>query len=163
MPKLAEIIEMFEQFGFQEAHIRRALALGDSAFNAFEGLKSCLQLKWGEMCQEISADQQKELRPVYDRLMNITMKSRKLALSEDEQEILDKMDQIVEGMAECKPWALVLKDMMEYQGPMKYGEQIRYFCARRGLSYPPPRVEEALLVTATKYRLAGAPCPKGFA
>ena len=73
---LNEVISMFEQFGFHEQHVRRALAAGDSAFNAFEGLKMTLQLQWGDMCQELSVDRQKELRPIYDRLMKISMKSR---------------------------------------------------------------------------------------
>jgi hypothetical protein len=86
MASLPEIITLFELFGFNEQHVRQALAAGDSAFNAFEGLKTTLQLRWGEMCQELSVDKQKELRPVYDRLMGITMKSRKTKKSEAKKE-----------------------------------------------------------------------------
>jgi hypothetical protein len=74
--KLQEIIEMLAEFGFEEAYVRRALAAGDSAFNAFEAVKTSLQLRWGDMCQELSVDEQKRLRPIYDRLMGITMKAR---------------------------------------------------------------------------------------
>lgn len=160
MPKLDEVLDMFERFGMPREYVRRAMAVGESAFNAFEGLKSCLQLRWGELCQEISADQQAELKPIYDRLMKISMKSR--TFSKD-QEILDTMDTMKESVEACKPWALVLKDMLEYHGPLKFGEQIRHFCSRRGLDYPPPEVERALLLTTAKYAMAGAPAPKGFA
>ena len=74
--KLAEIIEMFAKFGMPESYVRHMLAQGDSAHNAFEGLKTILQLRWGEMCQELSAERQQALRPLYDRLMNIRMTSR---------------------------------------------------------------------------------------
>lgn len=77
--KLQEIIEMFGQFGYEEPYIRQVLAQGDSAFNAFEALKTSLQLKWGDMCQELSVDRQKELKPIYERLMKIHMKSRTTA------------------------------------------------------------------------------------
>jgi len=103
MPKLAEIIEMFEQFGFHEEHVRRALAQGKSAFNAFEGLKLTLQFRWGELCQELSVEQQKVLRPIYDRLQGITMKSRITQADKDHKErvrtaeVSDRMQDWLEG------------------------------------------------------------------
>ncbi len=160
MPKLDEVLDMFEKFGMPREYVTRAMAVGESAFNAFEGLKSCLQLRWGELCQELSAESQAELKPVYDRLMGISMKSR--TLSKD-QEILNTMDGMKDQIERVKPWALVLKDMLEYSGDWTFGQQIRNFCVRRGLEYPPPEVESALLTTAFKYKAHGAPCPKGFA
>lgn len=76
MPALSEVIEMLSQFGFQEEHVRQALARGNSAFNAFEGLKLILTTRWAEMCQELSVERQRELRPIYDRLQAITMTAR---------------------------------------------------------------------------------------
>jgi hypothetical protein len=73
--KLAEMIKMFEQFGFHEAHVRAALAAGDSVFNAFEGLKFTLQIRWDEMNQTESVDKLKELKPVYDKIMGMKLKS----------------------------------------------------------------------------------------
>jgi len=87
---LVEIIEMFKLFGFHEKHLRAAMAGGNSAFNAFEGLKLTLQIRWGEMCQELSVTKQKELRPTYDRLMKITMKSRTTKADQAEQEQVNK-------------------------------------------------------------------------
>lgn len=76
MPSLTDIIDMFGEFGFTETDVRSSLAVGDSAHNAFEGLKARLQIKWAELGQELSADQQRELRLTYDRLMTITMTAR---------------------------------------------------------------------------------------
>lgn len=74
--KLPEILELLKPFGFAPEYVRYALAGGDSAHNAFERIKTSLQIRWGEMCQELSVEKQKELRPPYERLMSITMKSR---------------------------------------------------------------------------------------
>lgn len=74
--KLTEVIADFERFGFPEEHVRAALAGGDSAFNAYEGLKSALTLRWGDLCQELSAARCAELRPAYDRLMGLRMTAR---------------------------------------------------------------------------------------
>jgi hypothetical protein len=160
MPKLAEVIEMFEKFGMPEEYVRRAMAVGESAFNAFEGLKSCLQLRWAELCQELSAERQAELKPLYDRLMKTSMKSRKtqadVASTEEDQRVMDQIE-------EFKPWALVLKDMLEYEGNLTFGDQIREFCIQRGVRYPPYHVEKALLLSAARHKMNGAPCPKGFA
>ena len=86
MASLPEIITLFGLFGFHEQHVRQALGAGDSAFNAFEGLKLTLKLRWADLCQELSVERQKELRPVYDRLMGITMKSRTTRKSEAKKE-----------------------------------------------------------------------------
>lgn len=74
--KLNEVIALFKLFGFTEEYVRTALAAGDTASEAFERLKTVLQLRWFEVCQESSVAKQKELRPSYDRLMAISMKSR---------------------------------------------------------------------------------------
>lgn len=71
-----KVITMFIRFGFNEQYVRRALAAGDSAEAAYEALERALQIRWGEMCQELSAQDQQELRPLYDRLMCIRMTSR---------------------------------------------------------------------------------------
>jgi O6-methylguanine-DNA--protein-cysteine methyltransferase len=73
--KLAEMIKLFEQFGFHEAHVRAALARGDSVSNAFEGLKATLMIRWDEMNQTESVDKLKELRSTYDRIMGMKLKS----------------------------------------------------------------------------------------
>jgi hypothetical protein len=73
--KLGEVVRLFEQFGFHEAHVRDALAAGDSVFNAFEGLKTTLMLHWDEMNQTEPIDKLKELKPVYDRIMGLSLKS----------------------------------------------------------------------------------------
>jgi hypothetical protein len=159
MPKLAEIIEMFEQLGLPETYVRQALARGDSAFNAFEGLKMSLQVAWEDLPEE----QRELLQPIYDRLMRITMKSRTLppknepgVKTHEDQATLDQVD-------EFRPWALVLKDMLEYQGSLTLGDQLRHFCIQRGVEYPPPHIEEALLVCTARRVMMGAPAPKGFA
>lgn len=95
--KLEEILTMFRRFGFSDEYVRRSLAQGDSAHNAFEQLKTVLQLRWGDMCQELSAEQQKELRPVYDRLMAIRMTKRTTA-AEQRQEAHRRVDGIFNQM-----------------------------------------------------------------
>ena len=95
--KLTEIIEMLGRFGFEEIYVRRALVRGDSVHNAFEGMKTALQLRWGEMCQELSVERQKTLRPVYDRLMSIKMTARQTP-ADDRAEAKSKIDGIFEEM-----------------------------------------------------------------
>jgi hypothetical protein len=73
-----------------------------------------------------------------------------------------------EARNKVMPWALVLKDMVEYSADdtnrgMTFGEMIRYFCIRRGVPYPPRDVESALLTAAARRVMLGAPPPKGFA
>jgi hypothetical protein len=53
-------------------HVRRALAGGA---NGFEGLKVTLELRWGEMNQELGIEQLDELRPIYDQLQGLKLKS----------------------------------------------------------------------------------------
>lgn len=77
MPKLNEVLEMFEKFGFSEREVKRGLGAGDSAHNAFEGLKCELMLKWSDMNQELGMEELKELKPVYQTLMGLKMTGRK--------------------------------------------------------------------------------------
>lgn len=86
--KLVEIIEMLKPFGFTEGHVRRALATQGSAAEAFERIKTALQIRWRVMCQELSAERCAELRPIYDRLMSLTMKSR-VTKAEVDQKVSD--------------------------------------------------------------------------
>jgi hypothetical protein len=95
--KLQEIIEMLGRFGFEETYVRRALAAGDSAHNAFEQVKTALQIRWGEMCQELSVEQCTELRPIYDRLMGITMKARRTS-ADERAEAKSRVDDIFATM-----------------------------------------------------------------
>lgn len=88
--KLSEVIADFREFGFSESEVRRALAVGDSSFNAYEGLKILLQLRWDEMRCELDADLMEVLKTVYDRLMGLKMTSRTTkqqeeVISEDER------------------------------------------------------------------------------
>jgi hypothetical protein len=71
-----------------------------------------------------------------------------------------------ETLERVKPWALVLKDMLEAleaNSKLSLGEMIREFSARRGVSYPPRDVEELLLTAAFRRAASGAPAPKGSA
>lgn len=77
MPKLQEVIEMFGEFGFSAEEVRRVLGTGDSAHNAFEGLKTLLQLKWADMNQELGTDRLKALKPIYEKLMGLKITGRK--------------------------------------------------------------------------------------
>lgn len=77
MPTLEDIVGLFEQFGFTAREVKQALSSGDSAHNAFESLKLCLELRWGEMNQELSSDRLAELRPAYERLQGIRMTGRR--------------------------------------------------------------------------------------
>lgn len=163
MPKLNEVIEMLATFGMPEEYVRQALAMGESAFNAFESLKLTVQLQYEEM----SPEKQAEVQETYDRLMKISMKSRKMGSDHAVEKALEGMTEAADLMRdvveEIKPWAFVLKDMLEYEGTLTFSEQINKFCVRRGVNYPPPSIERALLTTAFKYKAKGAPCPKGFA
>jgi hypothetical protein len=118
--KLRDIIEMLELFGFEEAYVRRSLSAGDSAFNAFEALKTSLQLRWGDMCQELSVDEQKRLRPIYDRLMGITMKSRRTAAS-DRAEAKQRVDSMFQNMEqEARTWkGQSLREAFDFMGECK--------------------------------------------
>ena len=73
---LQQVLEDLALFGLPHGWVRSALVQGDSAHNAFEAVKTKLQLRWAQMCQELPAAQQQELRQVYDRLMALRMSSR---------------------------------------------------------------------------------------
>lgn len=77
MPNLKEVIDMFGEFGFTESTVRQALGAGNSAHNAFEGLKICLELKWADMNQELGTERLKALKPLYETLMGLKMTGRK--------------------------------------------------------------------------------------
>lgn len=77
MPKLAEVIEMFEMFGFSAREVKKWLGAGASAHNAYEGLKILLELRWADMNQELGIDTLRELKPVYEALMALKMTGRK--------------------------------------------------------------------------------------
>lgn len=87
MPKLAEIISMFERFGFTEAEVRKALASGDSAHNAFESLKVMLDLRWSDLNMEASPETLAELKPLYHRIQGITMTARKTKAAADAERL----------------------------------------------------------------------------
>lgn len=74
--KLAEVIEMFTLFGFTGSEVRYCLSSGDSAHNAFESLKIQLEMRWADINMSESPDKVKRLKPTYERLMGMTMKSR---------------------------------------------------------------------------------------
>ena len=79
MPKLQEIIDLFETMGFSEARVREALAAGDSGFNAFEALKIELEIHW----ETLNFERQAALAEIYARLQNISMTSRTLEENAD--------------------------------------------------------------------------------
>lgn len=96
--KLSEVIADFREFGFSESEVRRSLAAGDSSFNAYEGLKILLQLRWDEMRCELDEDLMEGLKTVYDRLMGLKMTSRTTkqqeeVISEDERK--RKMEEFI--------------------------------------------------------------------
>jgi hypothetical protein len=74
---LKEVIEMFGEFGFPESEVRQSLGAGDSAHNAFEGLKVRLELRWADMNQELGTERLKALKPLYTTLMGLKMTGRK--------------------------------------------------------------------------------------
>ena len=73
--KLDEVIGLFKRFGFEEGHVRTALAMGDSVHNAFEGLKIVLEVRWNEMNQTEGMETLKELKPIYEKIMGLKLKS----------------------------------------------------------------------------------------
>jgi len=75
--KLQEVIKMFGEFGFSAREVRASLGAGDSAHNAFEGLKARLQLKWADMNQELGTERLKVLKPLYTKLMGLKITGRK--------------------------------------------------------------------------------------
>jgi hypothetical protein len=75
MMKLGEVIELFGMFGFESEHVRAALGMGDSVHNAFEGLKIVLEMRWNEMNQTESMETLRRLKPAYDKIMGLKLKS----------------------------------------------------------------------------------------
>lgn len=75
--KLSDIFELTRLFGYDDEEIRRRLAMGDSPYNAWEGFKLELQIRWNEMNQELGVDRLNELRTAYDRLQGLTLSSAK--------------------------------------------------------------------------------------
>lgn len=68
------------------------------------------------------------------------------------------------SMERVKPWAMVFSRVLHRQdSTLSIGELITEECQREGLDYPPPDVEEALLLVLFKYFSTGAPPPKGLA
>jgi hypothetical protein len=105
MPKLTEVIEMFGEFGFSESEVRRSLAAGDSAHNAFEGLKILLELRWADMNQELSMDRLKDLKPKYQVLMSLKMTARKTTTqkrAQQKNEVKNLTEKLLDRMSERK-------------------------------------------------------------
>ena len=96
---LKEVIEDFAEFDFSESEVREALAAGDSSFNAYEGLKILLEIKWLELKEDLDADLLEGLKPVRDRLMGLKMTSRTTKPKEEkvvpESERRNKMDEFI--------------------------------------------------------------------
>ena len=101
MPNLKEVIAMFAEFGFNEPTVRRSLGAGNSAHNAFEGLKTSLQLKWADMNQELGTERLRELKPLYETLMGLKMtgrKTKKDARKAEKAKVKDLTDDLMAGL-----------------------------------------------------------------
>lgn len=81
MPKLTiqDVFKMFEPFGISVQKVTKTLnACEDrsAAFNAFEGLKCLVTLRYEEMRGgDVSLERFKEVKPTYERLMSIQLKN----------------------------------------------------------------------------------------
>lgn len=81
MPKLTQVdvFKMFEPFGILYERVVRVLdscADKDEAFRAFEGFKSLATIRYEEMRGgEVSAQRFQEVKPVFERLMRISLKN----------------------------------------------------------------------------------------
>lgn len=81
MPKLtqADVFKMFEPFGIASERVVEVLdscADNGEAFRAFEGLKSLATIRYEEMRGgEVSAQRFQEVKPVFERLMRISLKN----------------------------------------------------------------------------------------
>ena len=91
------------------------LGAGDSSFNAYEGLKILLELKWADMNQEMPADLLADLKPVYDRLMSLRMKSRTTVAS-----------QRMERRARARASARIVEKMMKERKRENLAKFIEY-------------------------------------
>jgi hypothetical protein len=81
MPKLtqADVFKMFEPLGITSERVVEVLdscADNGEAFRAFEGLKSLATIRYEEMRGgEVSAQRFQEVKPVFERLMRISLKN----------------------------------------------------------------------------------------
>ena len=73
---LSELIYLITPFGYTEEEIRERLSYGDSAFNAYQGLKVELEIRWDEIRNRTSEPLLlEELEELYSRIMNTHLKS----------------------------------------------------------------------------------------
>ena len=81
MPKLtqADVFKMLEPFGIPSKRVVEVLdscADKDEAFKAFEGFKSLATIRYEEMRDgEVSAQRFQGVKPVFERLMRISLKN----------------------------------------------------------------------------------------
>jgi hypothetical protein len=97
--QLSELVRLMSYFGYSEEEVKRRLAHGDSPHNAWEGLKLELQIKWNEANQELGVERLAELKPIYERLQGLTLKSAKKQ-SEVDAENRERINRIVEQTQE---------------------------------------------------------------
>jgi len=76
--RLNEVIELFAAFNVSQGEVRSALAQGDGAFNAFEGLKAKVDLCWLEWQErvgrgEMEAEHVEALRETYRKLAGLKL------------------------------------------------------------------------------------------
>ena len=78
---IQDVFEMFEVFGISSARVNRILDNckdRSQAFNVFEGLKAQVTIRYEDMrAGEVSAERFQEIKPTYERLMKISLKSYK--------------------------------------------------------------------------------------
>lgn len=70
-----------------------------------------------------------------------------------------------EKLERVEPWAMALHDMrkvLDEETPLAFGELLTQCCTHRGVPYPPPDIEQALLTHVFRRAAAGAPAPKGL-
>ena len=76
---LQDVFDMFEPFGIQSSRVIVVLASCDDkeqAASAFENLKLVVRDRYKQMQSgSVSAARLREVKPVYERLMNITLKN----------------------------------------------------------------------------------------
>jgi hypothetical protein len=69
---LREVANLFAPFGYTSEEVRSRLSSGDSVFNAYQGLKLELELRWNEWPEDEKTD---ERIKNFGRIMNIHLKS----------------------------------------------------------------------------------------
>lgn len=76
---LQDVFDMFEQFGIRSARVTAVLNAcedKEGAADAFENLKLVVKRRYEKMRSgDVSAQKFQEVKPVYERLMNITLKN----------------------------------------------------------------------------------------